>query len=733
MRVWAAWLLAATGLALGWSNAGIGAPPQPGDIEQHSEGPCSPPIVNNEGHVSIMCRGVEPEALLYLEKQLSEQFDRLNEQLHLNDPSRTIRNLSDLNDNLRKQADDWAGRYHELSARLQEVPKNSGDANKAIIASYIKTGDFAHAEAMVQALVTEQFGPLPVRLAFDDQSIWTPLWREHRAAIILYGTPFGLFLLYASGFLLVLLFAPVRLAGVGSAPLEAIPAPTGNLAFVWGLVRKLWEGVLLLWLCRNRRVRHAWVKEYSTGRRKLGDLGKFARERFVNEPEVLDAWVNARVMRVHNALDALELYGQRRIYVPLPVKVGMERRMLERPDSTMLRETFARPRAVVCIVGGGGSGKSTLACAIARWAMSDDPAERLASQRMLPLFIVHDTTDMMVAVTQALREMLGDEELPDDLIHGLLAKQRLLVIVDAVSEREPETQRHVEKMFASAAVYDSVVITSRTEPRLGAVERTTLYPELLDQKRVVPFIVDYVAKLADAEPLQGGRTLLQLGDRILELAEAGGQATLVTPLLVTMFVDSAMSRARAGAGLEGLPQDVPEIFVDYLKRVYSGPSIEARGTAEDEFIRAARVVARVSLGARLVPSDFSSDHAKAALAEAGLSDRATLLLEALISGGVVERQTPGGIEVLRFGLDPVAEYLAAILSVNNLRMLELANVTAFLNALMKVEGYPRACDGYLKAFATCYRAYSGAFKLRTIPLFPWEVEVKPSPILLQNS
>jgi hypothetical protein len=364
--------------------------------------------------------------------------------------------------------------------------------------------------------------------------------------------------------------------------------------------------------------------------------------------------------------------------------------------------------------------------------MSDDPIERLASQRMVPVFIVNDTKNLLDTVTRALREMLGDEELPDDLMHGLLAQQRLLVVVDALSEREPETQRHVEDMFASAAVYNAVVITSRTEPRLGAVERTMLYPLLLDQKRVVPFIVDYVAKLAEAEPLQGGRTLLQLGDRILELAETGGQATPVTPLLVTMFVDSAMSRARAGLSLEGLPQDVPEIFIDYLKRGYASPSIEARGAAEDEFIRAARVVARVSLGARLVPSDFSADEAKAALEAAGLSARAIPLLEALISGGVIERRTFGGIAILRFGLDPVAEYLTAIQSVSDLRQVGHATVETHINALMEIEGYPRACDGYLKAFATCYRAYSRAFGLPDMA-FPWEVQAEPLLQTLQNS
>jgi hypothetical protein len=384
---------------------------------------------------------------------------------------------------------------------------------------------------------------------------WARVWRDYETAILGVGAPFGVFALYAGGFLLVLLFAPARLAGVGSVPLDGIPAPTGNVAFAWTLMRRFWETVALLWLCRNRRVRRAWVVQYASGRAKLGDLGKFARERFVDQPEVLDAWVNARVMRLRNALDALELYEQRRIYVPLPVRIGTTR-MIERPDAGMLRQTFIRPRAVVCIVGGGGSGKSTLACAIARWAMSDDPTERLAPQRMVPVFVVSNTTDLLDTVTRALREMLGEEELPGDLVHGLLAQQRLLIIVDAFAEREPETQRHIEGMFATSAIYNAVIITSRSQPSLGAVERTMLYPMLLDQKRVVPFIVDYVARLTDGESLQGGRTLLQLGDRILELAETGGEVTQVTPLLVTMFVDSAISRAQAGLSLDSLPHDV---------------------------------------------------------------------------------------------------------------------------------------------------------------------------------
>jgi hypothetical protein len=185
------------------------------------------------------------------------------------------------------------------------------------------------------------------------------------------------------------------------------------------------------------------------------------------------------------------------------------------------------------------------------------------------------------------------------------------------------------------------------------------------------------------------------------------------------FVSSAMSLAQCGRGLDALPQDVPEIFVDYLRRVYAGPESEVRGTTEDEFIRSARVLARMSLGAQHVPGDFSPNEAKSALAAAALSDSALTLLEALISGGVLERRTFGGIAILRFSLDPVAEYLAAIEAVLELRSVSQTEVVDRVKTLTAMEGYPTACDGYLKGFAVCYRAFRRPFGLPEMT-FPWE-------------
>ncbi len=150
-----AWLLlTAAGLVVGWPSAAADSP-QIGSVEQHSEGPCSPPIINNQGHVLISCPGVAPEALRYLENNLTEQFSRVDERLsHLEEFDRTIRNLDELTDNLRKQADDWAQRYRELSARLAESQDDSEQAKQAH--ELIQQGEFAKAEAILEALATKE-------------------------------------------------------------------------------------------------------------------------------------------------------------------------------------------------------------------------------------------------------------------------------------------------------------------------------------------------------------------------------------------------------------------------------------------------------------------------------------------------------------------------------------------------------------------------------------------------
>jgi photosystem II stability/assembly factor-like uncharacterized protein len=582
----------------------------------------------------------------------------------------------------------------------------------------------ASGDSMEYAVRFDDGGP-PVttplaKFTFD--SWLSRTWRESYATIVSLAVPLSVLLLYASAFGIVLLVAPARLAKVGgAAALDSVSAPTGNLAFAWQLARMLFERVTLPYLCRHPRVRRAWIAQYRRGEVRLRDLGKPARESFLEHPEVLDTWVSTHIKRASDALEGFDLYTQRQIYVECPVRMGSgtSGQLIERPSPNTLRAAFARQRAVVAIVGPGGSGKSTLACAIARWAMSNEAEIRLLPHPMLPVFIVRDTSNLTDAVTRSLREMLGEEELPDDLVCRLLLAQRLLIIVDGLSEREPATQELVARLFGESSIFNTLVITSRSEPRFGATERTTLFPVLLDAKRVVPFIVDYLARLEAVEALQDGRVQLQLGKQILDLAESSGGKAPVTPLLVKLFVDSAVSRASARMSLRDMPRAVPDVFIDYLRRLNSGDDLERTSAQDEAFIAAGQVLAEVSLGATLIPGDFAPQQALEALGKANPGRQNESLLARLVASGLIERRLLGGIPFLRFSLDPVAEYLAAIRKLFGMRTRGRSAVDQYAAELSRIEGYPRACDGYLTAFATCYRVYHGLLGLPGID-FPWE-------------
>jgi hypothetical protein len=88
---------------------------------------------------------------------------------------------------------------------------------------------------------------------------------------------------------------------------------------------------------------------------------------------------------------------------------------------------------------------------------------------------------------------------------------------------------------------------------------------------------------------------LSLGERILALVESGGRAAPVTPLLVTLFINSAVRRVNDGSSLEGMPQAIPEVFVDYLRRVNSESAKKDGPLADEKFVQAAQIVAGVSL------------------------------------------------------------------------------------------------------------------------------------------
>jgi hypothetical protein len=242
----------------------------------------------------------------------------------------------------------------------------------------------------------------------------------------------------------------------------------------------------------------------------------------------------------------------------------------------------------------------------------------------------------------------------------------------------------------------------------------------LDAGSVIPFIIGYLGRMKDIGELRNGRVQLRLGERILTVAESGGSRAPVTPLLVSLFIDSALRRVSEGWSLDSMPEDVPEVFIDYLRRLNSSQPKQAGFISDEMFIRAAQIVASVSVGKNLVPQDFSPSAAAEALAHGKIEIDVSALIDRLISSGLVERRMPGGHVVLRFSLDPVAEYLAAIHKLLEMKENSFDEWKNYISSIEGMKGYPKAIDGYLTALATCYRIYKKDFSLPDIH-FPWEM------------
>jgi photosystem II stability/assembly factor-like uncharacterized protein len=564
--------------------------------------------------------------------------------------------------------------------------------------------------------------------------VWEPwytrVWAGNRAAIIAAAGILAMLALYLGAFGILLLVTPRYLAHLGPN-LPDMELPSGMIGFLVRLLRSAVQVVALPWFVRRDRVRRAWLDAYKNGFEQFEDLGKVARQHFLGCDDVLDAWVEAHALEVRNALRQLELFTTRRLFVPAPVRRGEagDAMLIEAPKPEEFRPMFGHVRNVVCIIGPGGAGKSTLACAIARWAMSDDPAAHLTDHRALPIIVGGETNDLLASVAGDLREMISPgAELPDDLVAALLARQRLLVIVDALSERDEATQRHIETLYRHETPINSLLITSRHPPALGTVERTELFPEPLRGKRLVSFIFDYLMR-SKRDNAFTDREALSLGERILSLAEgaeevnataeveAEGRAAAVTPLLAVLFVDSAISLAKT-RGLPGnLPSAVPEIFLDYLRRL--NPAVGPANTlvAPEDLERAACIAAECSLGNSLTPGDFRRDAALDSLRKCGFTAQAETVLDRLIMNGIIEGRRIAGLSLLRFQLDPAAEYLTAISKVRAF-LTDAEAWTEYLTSVANVQGYPRDCEGYLKALEVCIRHYRKELRIPELAL-PW--------------
>jgi len=430
-------------------------------------------------------------------------------------------------------------------------------------------------------------------------------WRKHRLPLI--------------GFSLLLGGSLVAYVGVFSfRPLLLLKIPSADISVPWTIWR-VPLGLVRLLKYRNR---------------------------------VLDTWVEQHWQVAQEEFLTLETVKERRIHILLPVHLNGEV-LKEEINGRHLASTFQKKTAVLLILGEGGAGKTSLTCKIALWGLD----KQLSTHRMLPV-LVETELDEKRSLLEVIRGQLNtltnqSDPIATELLEMLLHRQRILVIVDHLSEMSENTRRQITPDLADFPA-KALIVTSRIEKPLETVSKTVLKPLQIEPDRLWPFMSAYL----DAIHKQDLFVDDEYSDACDRLRRIAGERN-ITVLLARLYIDHLI-REREGAG-GVLPDSVPKLMLSYLNSL--NQNVDPSRKKDDLIVqRAAQVIAWESLRKAYRPQWIKKEDAISALANEWFNTESESLV-AYLEDPLQLLLTPQPKVETRIILDPLAEYLAAIYQV----------------------------------------------------------------------
>ena len=373
-------------------------------------------------------------------------------------------------------------------------------------------------------------------------------------------------------------------------------------------------------------------------------------------PRVLDAWIACNIETVRRRFGGKDTVAGRRAFVPLPVVFNGE--VIPELGLASLRQLFKPALSYLLIWGEGGSGKTSLACRIAELGLVEDPDERLRPHLMLPVLIEQDLSPATDdALFEAIRRQIQDltdtaEDIPPDRIKALLRHRRILVIIDHMSEMGEATREHI-KLKTASFLANTLIVTSRIEESLGIATKAVIEPLRVEGNRLSSFIEAYLTQFNkrslfnDAEFFEMCQSLsAMVGERP------------ITVLLAKLYAEQRVA-TQSGDHSDEIPKTIPSLMLTYINRL--NMTVANGRLPNDAVHRDAKLIAWKCLEENFAPRATARAEILRYMTGADAQQRLDYLETRLnLIAGVEPAE-------LRFQLDPLAEYLAAMYLLDNNR------------------------------------------------------------------
>lgn len=388
-------------------------------------------------------------------------------------------------------------------------------------------------------------------------------------------------------------------------------------------------------------------------------------------PRVLRAWVLCHREAFQDAVERNPTaVAARSAYIPFPavtVVAGKES-ILDRPSRRDAVDIIGNVPVLVDVVGLGGSGKTRFALEALRW-FAATPTQGSGAPFVAPIWLDESIDNLSTVLDRHIKVAIG-QAVDEKFRNALISSGSIVLVLDRFSEQSPETQKQLSLLWRDMSAGFLVITRRDASASLGTgLKAVVIKPLPLDQYTLPIFLAAYLRSIdvdkvltTESEPAE---IAARLGLTIHSVRRRPGMSgAAITPLLVTMFARTALEHRRLGGDLSDLPASLPEVFFRYVERLdRAGDNHDSQDPLQ--LRRALQGLGKVCLTKKtLLPAPFHRDEALHALAKHISPVVASDMLRKLEKCGVLQVETIATTQLLRFQLDPIAEFFGLFARAN---------------------------------------------------------------------